>query len=142
MSDKIIESGYYVELTTWENDGDNYKTETHTGLEWSEVLFLNEIYKKFNSGYKSNSFDNTFGNREICDIEQSVIDWFKSLPEYIKNAASQNNEIDDYCILELIEEFVDVWNDGEKYRVVDSIKVWYNPETITMTDVTEVLNND
>ena len=42
-----IPQGYVIDVTTWENDGDNYKTKTLFGVEEHEILQFQYLLKKF-----------------------------------------------------------------------------------------------
>lgn len=42
-----IPTGYQLQVTTWENDADDYKTQKISGLSFNEVLFYIEFASKF-----------------------------------------------------------------------------------------------
>lgn len=53
-----IPAGYQLQSTTWENDGDNYKTQILSGLRVEDVWFYLELAKPFSRQGK-------FGNENI-----------------------------------------------------------------------------
>lgn len=42
-----IPTGYQLQVTTWENDADDYKTQIISGLSFNEVLFYVEFASRF-----------------------------------------------------------------------------------------------
>lgn len=42
-----IPTGYQLQVTTWENDADDYKTQKISGLSFNEVLFYVEFASRF-----------------------------------------------------------------------------------------------
>lgn len=57
----MFEAGYTILVTSWENDGDNYKTTTFSGLTAEDVKFYKFILKHFESdGYHEQKEENFF----------------------------------------------------------------------------------
>lgn len=63
MTTNTIKAGYRIHVTTWENDADNYRTESMDGLTEGNVKFIVELVKLFkdkcnNKGFFGNCYDN------------------------------------------------------------------------------------
>lgn len=65
-----IKAGIKLDITSWENDGDNYKTKSFYGLGEAEVRFYVEFCKLFNS-HNGDGDTECFGN--IYDADD--LDW-------------------------------------------------------------------
>ena len=138
-----IEAGYLVKITTWENDADNYNTIDISGLTKDQARLIVEIVSLFESDGRGSEY----GNAEIEDSEglfeeiDKIISSFSGTggvlpaglddpdPEWVKE-----NYLNRYDYL--IYNLIGTWNNGEYYRVLDSIEVFYVPEPIN--NVTEV----
>lgn len=59
MSKTTIKAGYRIHVTTWENDADNYKTESMEGLTEGNVKFIIAICNLLKDGCNNKSY---FGN--------------------------------------------------------------------------------
>lgn len=124
-----IKAGYQLHITTWENDADNYKTETINGLTKGEVKYLISVAKLFYSENGRNCIE--FGNSS-CSNENRKKLWesFKKIPV--------PDDVSEYWILNDINELNDaficrligIWNEGSLFRVYDSFKVYYIPEEV------------
>tara|TARA_B100001105_G_scaffold148940_1_gene119432 strand:- start:3882 stop:4307 length:426 start_codon:yes stop_codon:yes gene_type:complete len=76
MKKKIINKGYTVEVVSWENDGDNYRTKSTTYSSLEEAKAVKRMCENlFISGHD----DNTVGNKvedqyeECCEIVKSYL---------------------------------------------------------------------
>jgi hypothetical protein len=109
--DKVIEAGFLMEVSTWENDGDAPMTKSKTFKTIEEVKkvirFLNGFHAEHTheEGYYGNA--ETYGNssNELCD-ESGV----------------------PHSTIALIGS----WADGEYYRVLSKIAVFEVPEEIRL----------
>lgn len=66
-----IESGYMVEIVTWENDADNYSRQYFYGLSEEEVKMFSYILPFFKS--QCNNVG-CFGNEDFDDVEKDILD--------------------------------------------------------------------
>jgi hypothetical protein len=90
---KVANKGYTIEVVSWENDGDNYKTETMTVETESEARKIkkicSELFKSCNNG------DGGIGNSMCGECEDVIEDYIENNPEmelttnYIKELASE-----------------------------------------------------
>ena len=134
-----IPAGYQLSISTWENDYDNYKTETLNGLTSEDVqfyiCFLNYFKRK---GFGNETVDSeTIGIEERIAITEAYNQYPPSSPELLERVQSSladwkdnPNESHDW-----ITDLIGFWNDGEYYRVIEKIDVHYVPQVIE--DVTQ-----
>ena len=142
----MIKKGYRIEFTSWENDGDSYKTNVVQGLESEEeVRFYIKIANLFKS--MNNPENKGFGNTFERDFDE------KDLMSKLKNIYEKYGlNIDEglkECFELMIEEnqinYVTDWIKDEIlgypenydlcFRVLDSFCVYYVPNEIE--DITE-----
>lgn len=117
---KVIKKGYMIEVTTWENDGDNYKTSSVDGLSQQELRVLYDYCNRFSS--KTTYTKAGFGNSERHgEVEQLQDEIYNAFGEQIQAAAYK---------------LVGTWCDGEYYRVTEEIKMFYVPQDIIIEEVT------
>lgn len=132
----FTKSGYHVVVTTWENDGDNYKTTAlHVPVE--KVKDVVECALMFRSNGSSNVIDEKgdiyLGNKELHSYDASDDDPLVQISHHIADKIG----------VELMDDFeydlVGIWNDGEYYRVVEEVSVIYVEKP--HTDVTDQFMN-
>jgi hypothetical protein len=117
----VIEKGYTLTVTSWENDGDNYNTESMTveTLEEARRIYrvCNELFKSDDEGGVGNSMSGE--NEEVIE-------------EYIENNPELNlteGEIRDLSYdLMGSSEYYD-------YRVCESVSVTYSPKDIYLEKI-------
>ena len=68
---QTIPKGYVIEIETWENDGDNYKTQTVFGVEEQEIQQYKYILELFHGSHCNNR--NKCGNSEWDVVKHLVI---------------------------------------------------------------------
>lgn len=146
----MIPAGYQLQITSWENDADCYKTQVFSGLTKEDCQFLIELGKLFRSDYRVKKGEKAFGGscgREIAfdvvmDAYDAVIAKHKDkiTPSLLEQFQVERGEDDEYhygdCIAELVgypeEEY---YHEIQYFRVFDSYKVYLYPEAIR--EVTE-----
>ena len=109
---KVIKKGYYLEITTWENDGDNYKTHIMEGLSEAEARHYKGFTDQFQIGWDHEN--------ETSNYKAYLI---KSCHKYLLDVDIHGH---DDIIFDVI---------GEYYRVVESCKVFFNPSEVIMAGV-------
>lgn len=154
---KAFKAGYYAEVTTWENDGDNYKTDTARFDTFKELFAFVKFCEYFGScNRQENRLKQNFGNADIV-WSGGLDDKFGEVGyrtywhpvgfyEYIKASDSAvyqllKSKVKGEETPESIEKAVwDVmgaigtWCDGEYVRVVESIETYYAKEDVTFPD--------
>ena len=139
MAKTIIPAGYRLSVVSWENDGDNYRTEVLEGLTAEQVKFYVAVCKLFYSenGYSRN--DKTcFGNMyEPSEAElQEAYAAVKQVAESFRGLVATeelDNAIEDP--LDFIAKFIS-YSPDYTTRVFESCKVEYTPCAIILQDVT------
>ena len=144
-----MKPGYLLELTTWENDGDNYKTERLYGLTKDEVKFYVHIANQFKSG---NQVSGSLGNMPVWSdfntdrrainhnelFDRVIAEWVKAgnyAPEewvrVVDDMAPETDDVDDYDYFyeDLLHKIVGQTDYGH-WRVFEDFKVYYLPEAI------------
>ena len=128
-------AGYILEVTTWENDADNYKTVPIYGLELNDVKFLIKFFSHFKSSSRNSV---NFGNSDLDPENTAKImevfkktfnecppsspDIFADFKEFIDNEWDINE-----C---LIYDIIGTWYESQMYRVADNFNVYYVPVEI------------
>lgn len=133
---KIISKGYTVELTSWENDGDNYRTKSQTYDTKEEALAIKSlclsVFQSCNNGETGigNMMDDedptpiiveyVIHNPQILDFsdDENLIKP-SSLKELIEKKFPE--EIKRYEWQELIHDYLECADNGESIK-----KQWYN----------------
>ena len=141
-----IKAGFRLEVETWENDADNYRTEVLDGLTEAEVKFYVEVAKAHYS--KNDPSKKGFGNMYEPDKEEEK-EYTDAMRAIFRKHISVLNKIwDDFEPSWIDEEsFLDMVNNvnyklglnGSEYyftRVTDSIKVSHTPLVIYLEDRT------
>lgn len=86
-----IPKGYVIDVTTWENDGDNYKTKTLFSVEEHELQQFKYLLKKFKSRHSSTKAERYCGNTPFSDCSLLIYEYLveglfsdQLYPEFIK----------------------------------------------------------
>lgn len=124
-----IEQGYMVVVTSWENDADNYKTETLSGLNRSEAKFYFEACNLMRSIYRGGKYGNQYIEGYVTGEDSSFVKDLKKL--------AQNNNLDvfEYAHEDVLDDLIGIWCEGERYRVCESCEVYYNPAEIKLETI-------
>lgn len=145
---QVIPKGYVLEIETWENDGDNYKTQTVFGVEEQEIQQYKYILELFCGLHCDNR--SKCGNTEWDLVKDFVIAHIESgvksgqlTPEFINKALCIENlveGVDDdqefelmYSLQELLGNPVEYDNDF--IRVISYVKLYIIEEEIQIPDI-------
>jgi len=142
MSKKVISKGYTVEVTSWENDGDNYKTKSATYDTKEEALAVKAMcLSLFNS---CNNGDGGIGN--MCEGEDPtpiIVEYIVQHPEILEFCCNEDlikpsdleeaiknefpKEMETYEWQELIHDYLDTSDNEEAIKHGETIKnEWYD----------------
>lgn len=130
---KVINKGYTLTVTSWENDGDNYNTlsKTVATKEEAKVWYnMMEVCSSANLGNECDEFDE--------DQKEAITEFMNSNHEALMSQEDWD-EIEDYDDLETW--FLDFVNEllgvSEYYlcRVVESVVITYSPEDIYLEEI-------
>lgn len=138
MSEQIP-AGYQLHITTWENDGDSYKTKILNGLKKEDVDFYLSIVKNFTS--KNDHRRRGYGNGSINekDLENIISNALATSPHLSKDIRDVWDAIPenpDYKSDWNYESLTELLGTPEQYddlyfcRVFESFKVYYIPTHI------------
>ena len=127
-----IKSGYRITVTSWENDADNYRTETIDGLDEHEVRFHVDLLKLI-MGSRCND-KTVFGN--MYEPRDSEVDLFE---EAVTKVLTKHDELDSKyhardIAMDIIGDYTG-YSEGFFTRVAESIVVEYVPQEIIIEDV-------
>lgn len=141
-----IPKGYQIHVTTWENDGDNYKTKIISGLTGAKVKMLYQLAKFFESGTNNNatgpdgrgnygnadnSYDSHGGGSYHVHFNSSEFE-----KEFLEFCEKHNIDSEDFHE-ETFFEIIGTWCEGEYIRVMEKVEVYYVPEEITPVSITQ-----
>jgi len=141
MKKKIIKKGYTVEVVSWENDGDNYRTKRETYSTKEEAFAVKHMCE--NLFLSSNNGEGGIGN--IMDDEYNkahsiIVEYFinnpvllninntpcpKELYEKVKESYPEEEVDENYneflhgYIMEMDEDLLYHWIDGTSHYMVD-----------------------
>jgi hypothetical protein len=116
----VIKKGYTLTVTSWENDGDNYRTESMTVETLEEAR---RIYRVCNELFKSD--EGGVGNSMDGESEEAI-------EEYIENNPELNLTKEE--IRDLSYDLMGS-SDYYDYRVCESVSVTYSPEDIYLEKI-------
>lgn len=143
----IIPAGYVMKITTWENDADNYRTETLYGLSKTLTAFIVALCKLHKS--RHNSGGTYFGNMyepSDSEIETYKVSIYALITEHMPLlteddkinlfGAGDDGEISQFDYL--TEFLYDIGICGSEFytRVFDRATIEYVPTEIRLEDVT------
>lgn len=157
-----IPQGYVIDVTTWENDGDNYKTKTLFGVEEHEILQFQYLLKKFKSRHSSTKAERYCGNGLFSEQSLFIYEYLveglfsdQLYPEFIKKVfhievdLGNKSEEDEERVFDLffvngnkvLEGLINILGNASEYydydflRVVESVKYSYIEEEIVLPTV-------
>jgi hypothetical protein len=119
----VIEKGYTLTVTSWENDGDNYRTESMTVETLEEAR---RIYRVCTELFKScNKSECGIGNSMSGECEDVIEEYIKDNPEL---------NLDEDTISNLAYELMGS-SEYYDYRVCESVSVTYSPKDIYLETI-------
>jgi hypothetical protein len=148
-----ISAGYQLQVTSWENDGDNYNTEIISGLTAYDVKFLIDVAKLFRTQYQvkdSKVFggggcgNNDWSIDEVVTAVDAVIAKHSYVSDGIKEQWTFDKTDEHYAdsYTDMISELVgssEYCDESNYFRVMESYQVYYYPSDII--DITDKFLN-
>lgn len=126
---KVINKGYTITVTSWENDADNYQTVSNTVDTLEKVILLNKVLPKlFRSVYNGGLVGNSTSHRDYN--EEEVIEYIKQFPSLIPKGYSEMDVVQD-----LQDTYMGDPSEYFCYRVFSSMSVTYSPEDIYLEEI-------
>ena len=139
MRKKVISKGYTITVVSWENDGDNYNTNSITveSKEMAEAYYnMMQLCRS-----KNNRINGEIGLGNTSDgfnrrQRQAIISLFDNYPILLHGTKIDEDEDDDLDYL-FMEISVDLLGSSEFYtcRVMESCTITYSPEDIYLETV-------
>ena len=135
---KVISKGYTLSVTSWENDGDNYRTESITidnkELAIAVARMCKELFASSNNG------EGGIGNLMEDDDKKAkkiILSYMKAHPELYPKIRNNKKISDDKLIRICMEYNCDLMGGSEYYysRVFDSFSLTYAPEDIFLEEI-------
>lgn len=146
---QIIPKGYVLEIETWENDGDNYKTQTIFGVEEHEIQQYKYVLELFHGSHCNNR--NKCGNEDWDVVKHLVIAHIDSgvksgqlTPEFLDKVlgiqdleALLNDDEEAYYLNEALTELLGMACEygGDFMRVISYVKLHIVEEEIQIPSV-------
>ena len=135
MNKKVISKGYTLEVVSWENDGDDYRTKSVTVDTIEEAK---GIYNMCMTLFKScNKGEGCIGNSphyNTLKITPIIISYFKEHPElYLDKPITDDEDLINLCRVYACT----LLGGGEyyEYRVCESCTCYYSPEDIYLEEI-------
>lgn len=114
----LIKNGYQLSVTSWENDGDNYKTVVTNGLSEEDVKFLIHLGQNFS--IKNNNNDDGYSDETVeCFVEESL----EKFPNVTQSLAEEANNNGRFFVEKYILSYASEGYEHEYCRVFDSYDV-------------------
>ena len=146
MNKTVINKGYTLTVTSWENDYDNHNVLSKTvetiqeAKAWYDMMMLCKSKNNRTDGSVGlgNSGD-TFNNRQL----EAIKDLFKEHPIFIEDEADFDFEDDDLLQYHFCDLSSNLLGHSEYYscRVMESCDIIYSPVDVTTEDVTMTVAN-
>jgi hypothetical protein len=141
---KTIPAGYRLIVTSWENDADNYKTETISGLSESSTRFLIDLYKLFYSKNNPPKGKVCFGNifeasdsqiDKCVEAAQKIVDLHKD-GDHVADVSDNFEDFDSDALFNLLQMGGLAGCSFYTFRVLSDYEVEYFEHPIVINDVT------
>lgn len=135
----VIPAGFMMTFMTWENDGDNYKESSLTGLVHEEVQYLTRLMPLFASKHcrKNKGYGNADFNEDIVydliekttESEREMLEKFFSIKVPVGFTHMADDELVSYDADDVCEKIQDITGypveyDHDFIRVMDTVRVY------------------
>lgn len=136
---KIAEKGYTVKVVSWENDGDNYRTESKTYDNKELAIAVAKMCKTlFRSINSSTTGIGNSNDREDTKVQARVATYFTNHPELLVDIEVKDPD-DPEELVEICSEYYasDLLGYSEYYsfRVCESVSLYYLEQDIIVEEI-------
>jgi len=131
---KVINKGYTITVTSWENDGDNYRTKSMTveSKEMAKAIseMCNTVFLSSNNG--EGGIGNLMYDQDV-HAEEIIIPFMESHPDLYNNENKTDEQLVEICMNINYE----LMGGSECYysRICEKCIVTYSPEDINVEEV-------
>ncbi len=130
----VVKKGYTLEVTSWENDGDNYRTKFKTVQSEDRAKAIVDLCK---SVFASNN-NGGGGIGNLCEGKEStaeriIIDYLDENPAILPKEGMSDDEKYDY-VMELAGELMG-YSEWYVCRICESVNVTYSAEDVKLQEV-------
>lgn len=135
----VIKKGYTLTVTSWENDADYYRTETHTveTLEEAEKLYklCSKLFKSCNNG------EGGIGNSMDGKGDQTILNFIEENSELFPDIVKPEEPNYEYWLARAMGEIYNIaymlMGSTEDYdcRVCESVTCFYSPDEIHRDEI-------
>ena len=138
---KVISKGYTLEVVSWENDGDNYKTKCQVFDTKEEALAVKNLCENIFLS-SNNNIEGGIGNLmedEGAEAKLIIMHYLANNTYLIKDIESfeTNESYEDECIDLVMDYNYNLMGSSEYYysRVLDSYSLYYSKEDVFLEEV-------
>ena len=130
---KVVNKGYTLTVTSWENDGDNYRTKSTVFQDKDEAIKVAKMCQELFVG-GSNGGGGIGNNDERDGPEETILEYLEENPDFFNN---QSEIEDDMLIDKIMDINYNVMGGSEYYysRVFESATLTYSPEDIYLEEI-------
>jgi len=136
---KVVEKGYTLHVTSWENDGDNYRTKTKTVETKDEAVLLRDMcLTLFTSNNRSElGIGNLTEGKEDKAMER-IISFFQLNPSLYQICQVENVEDDEEVYERCMEMNWELMGGSDFYisRVCEKVELTYSPVDVYVDLIT------
>lgn len=131
---KILSKGYTIEVTSWENDGDNYNTKSITVDNRELAKAISEMCNTIFTSHNNKECRGIGNGQNVKDAEKIIIPFMK---EHLILCGDEINPKDKDLIDFCRELNFELMGSSEFYysRVCESCTVLYSPEDIYAEEI-------
>lgn len=139
MKKIVFKAGYTLEVESWENDGDNYRTKYCHVDTIEGVKATLEVCKNLFGMGESSPYDiSNCGHNSCKDYTDTVKEFFDEHKDIKKYFEIEGRELSDNDLVTIIQDLgYDLMGSSEYYdfRVCESISILYTPVDIMMEEI-------
>ncbi len=121
----LAKKGYNIQVESWENDGDSYKTEQEFGLSLDELKRIHLLCTELFSDGCNNT--TSIGNLNYTEKAKTRIKAFIEKYSHLNFSEDEISEIQN--------DLIGRYCDGDCRRVYSSMKIFHSAEDIILNEI-------
>lgn len=134
MKRKVVNKGYTITVTSWENDGDNYKTKSITVESKDKAAAIAKMCRTlFKSHNNGEGGIGNMGEDERRDAKKLIVPFMKDNPVLYDHKTLKDDELVDICM----DINTNLMGYSEYYysRVCESVIITFSDKDIEVEEV-------